>query len=412
MKPLARREQLARTQTTAGDLFEKTRRFTRAREAIAAGLYPYFQPISSSTANTVRVDGHELVMAGSNNYLGYTHDPRVIEAAEAAARTWGTGCTGSRFLNGTLSMHEQLESELAAFCRKEAALVFSTGFQTNLGVIASLAGRGDAIFTDKLDHASIIDGCRLSYADVHRFDHNDVGALRRLLMKTPVETGKLVVVDGVFSMEGDMAALDEIVPLCQDHGARIVVDEAHAVGVLGESGVGASEELGVLDDVDLLVGTFSKAFSSIGGFVAGDEDVIHYVKHHARSLMFSASMPPYAIATVLECLHLMRTEPERRVRVRTHADSMNVRLRAMGFDTGRSITPVVPVVIGDSELTFRFWKRLFEEGVFTNPVVPPAVPEGGGLIRTSYMATHTEEHLERILNAFRTVGRELGIIDG
>ncbi len=410
MKPLAHSEAVPHRATV--DVFDKTRRFTRAREAMAAGLYPYFQAISSSTANTVHIDGHELVMAGSNNYLGYTHDPRVIEAAESAARTWGTGCTGSRFLNGTLSMHEELERELAEFCGKAAALVFSTGFQTNLGVISSLAGRGDVIFTDKLDHASIIDGCRLSYADVHRFDHNDVEALRRLLMKAPPEAGKLVVVDGVFSMEGDLSPLEEIVPLCQEFGARIVVDEAHAVGVLGETGVGASEELGVLDEVDLLIGTFSKAFSSIGGFVAGDDEVLHYVKHHARSLIFSASMPPYALATVLKCLELMREEPERRVRVRTHANYVNAQLRAMGFDTGRSITPVVPVVIGESDRTFMFWKRLFAEGVFTNPVVPPAVPEGGCLIRTSYMATHTEEHLDRVLSAFRTVGREFGMIDG
>ena len=408
MKPVAHDQRPS--ERPAADIFEKTRRFTRAHELMAAGLYPYFRAIAESTANTVTIDGRELVMAGSNNYLGYTHDPRVLEAAEAAARRWGTGCTGSRFLNGTLELHEELERELADFCQKDAAIVFSTGFQTNLGVISSLAGRNDIVFTDKLDHASIIDGCRLSYAGVHRFDHNDVDSLRHQLARASADAGKLVVVDGVFSMEGDLAPLAELVPLCQEYGARILVDEAHSVGVLGESGIGASEELGVLDEVDILIGTFSKAFSSIGGFAAGDEEVMHYVKHHARSLIFSASMPPYALATARKCLELMRTEPERRVLVRTHANRVNAELRAMGFDTGDSITPIVPVVIGEMETTFAFWKRLFEEGVFTNPVVPPAVPDHGCLIRTSYMATHTEEHLDRVLSAFRTVGRELGMI--
>ena len=395
-----------------GDLFDKARGFTRARELQANGFYPYFRAISQSSANTVTIDGQELVMAGSNNYLGYTHDPRVLEAAEEAGRRLGAGCTGSRFLNGTLELHELLEQELAEFCQKEAALVFSTGFQTNLGTIASLVGRDDTVYLDKLDHASIIDGCRLSRGQVRRFEHNDDASLGRQIRNSDPETGKLLVVDGVFSMEGDLAALPELVPLCKQHGVRVLVDEAHAVGVMGEHGIGSSEELGVLEDVDLLVGTFSKSFSSIGGFVAGSEDVIHYVKHHARSLMFSASMPPYAVATVRKCLELIRTEPERRLRVRAIARRINRELMDMGFDTAGTDTPIVPVVTGSVERTFLFWKRLFEEGVFTNPVVPPAVPESSCLIRTSYMATHTDEHVEHVLEAFRKIGRELGMIEG
>ncbi len=395
-----------------GDLFDKARGFTRARELQANGFYPYFRAISQSSANTVTIDGQELVMAGSNNYLGYTHDPRVLEAAEEAGRRLGAGCTGSRFLNGTLELHELLEQELAEFCQKEAALVFSTGFQTNLGTIASLVGRDDTVYLDKLDHASIIDGCRLSRGQVRRFEHNDAASLGRQIRNSDPETGKLLVVDGVFSMEGDLAALPELVPLCKQHGVRVLVDEAHAVGVMGEHGIGSSEELGVLEDVDLLVGTFSKSFSSIGGFVAGSEDVIHYVKHHARSLMFSASMPPYAVATVRKCLELIRTEPERRLRVRAIARRINRELMDMGFDTAGTDTPIVPVVTGSVERTFLFWKRLFEEGVFTNPVVPPAVPESSCLIRTSYMATHTDEHVEHVLEAFRKIGRELGMIEG
>jgi 8-amino-7-oxononanoate synthase len=393
-----------------GDVFRKTYTFTRARETQAAGYYPYFIPIEDSTANEVVVDGHRLVMAGSNNYLGYTHDPRVMEAAAQAAQKYGTGCTGSRFLNGTLDIHEKLEQDLAEFCRKEACLIFSTGFQTNLGMISSLVGRDDMVITDKLDHASIVDGCRLSFGETRRFRHNDVGDLETILKKTDPARGKMVIVDGVFSMEGDVPPLPELVALCKKYQARFVVDEAHAVGILGETGIGASELKGVVDDTDLLVGTFSKSFASIGGYVASEEKVIHYMRHHARSLIFSASMPPYAVATVQKCLDLMKAEPERRQRVLEIAGRMRAEFQRMGFDIGGSETPIVPVILGELEATFVFWKRLFEEGVFTNPVVAPAVPASASLIRTSYMATHTEENLETILGAFKKVGRELGVI--
>ncbi len=392
------------------DVFRKAYAFTRADEARASGFYPYFMPISESGAHEVFVDGHRLVMAGSNNYLGYTHDERVMAAAEEAGRRYGTGCTGSRFLNGTLDIHEKLERDLAEYCRKEAALVFSTGFQTNLGTIASLVGRDDAVITDRLDHASIVDGCRLSFGETRRFRHNDMADLENNLKNVDPRRGKMVVVDGVFSMEGDIAPLGDIVPLCRKYGARLLVDEAHAVGVLGETGVGASEHTGTLDDSDLLVGTFSKSFGSIGGYVAGERSVIEYMKHHARSLIFSASMPPYAVATVQKCLDLIKQEPERRLRVMEISDRMRNEFHTLGFDTGESNTPIVPILVGKLEPTFVFWKRLFEEGVFTNPVVAPAVPESSSRIRTSYMATHTDAHLDEILTAFKKVGREVGLI--
>lgn len=392
------------------DLFQKAYSFTRAKEIQSAGYYPYFLPITWTSANEVEVDGHRLVMAGSNNYLGYTHDPRVMEAAEAAARLYGTGCTGSRFLNGTLEIHEKLERDLAAFNRKEACLLFSTGFQTNLGTISSLVGRDDVVITDKFDHASIVDGCRLSYGETRRFRHNDLEDLATILQKTDPSKGRLVIVDGVFSMEGDVAPLPQLIRVCQEHGARFAVDEAHSVGVLGEDGIGASELKGVVDDCDLLIGTFSKSFASIGGYVAGEAAIVHYMRHHARSLIFSASMPPYAVATVQKCLDLMKEEPERRQRVNQIAERMRNEFRRMGYDTGESETPIVPVIIGELEPTFVFWKRLFQEGVFTNPVVAPAVPPTSSRIRTSYMATHTEENLDRIASAFKKVGRELGII--
>jgi 8-amino-7-oxononanoate synthase len=394
------------------DLFEKARVYDRPHKYQVRGLYPYFRAIRETKAETVFIDGHELVMAGSNNYLGYTHDPRVLEAAAATALRYGSSCSGSRFLNGTLELHEQLETELADFTQKEAALVFSTGFQTNLGTISCLIDADDVVVIDKLVHASILDGARLTRGQVRRFNHNDMGGLERTLAGIENGCGRLVAVDGMFSMEGDVAPLREIVPLCRRYGARLLVDEAHAVGVLGERGIGTAEELGVLDETDLIVGTFSKAFASIGGFVAGEKKVIQYIKHHARSLIFSASMPPYAIATVRKTLELIRAEPERRVRVRAIADRVRAGLKDMGFDTAGSITPVVPVVTGDLENTFAFWKRLFEEGVFTNPVIPPAVPPDSCLIRTSYMATHTDEHVERILEAFRKVGLEFGMVTG
>ena len=392
------------------DIFRKAKAYTRHKDAQAAGLYPYFIPISESTANTVIVDGKTLVMAGSNNYLGYTHDPRVMEAAKQAVDRFGAGCTGSRFLNGTLDMHVKLESDLAEFCGKEAALVFSTGFQTNLGTLSTLIGRDDVVVIDKLDHASIVDGCRLAFGETRRFRHNDMQNLESILSSIDSGRGRLVAVDGVFSMEGDIAPLEDILAITRRYGAGLLVDEAHSVGVLGEGGSGAAEEVGVRDEVDLLVGTFSKSFGSIGGYVAGSEAVIGYLKHHARSLIFSASMPPSAVATVQKTLDLMKEEPERRKQVRDIADFMRKEFQGMGMDTGPSETPIVPLLVGDLETTFKFWKGLMHQGVFINPVIPPAVPETSCLLRTSYMATHTQEHLDTILTSVKKVARELGLI--
>ena len=391
-------------------LFDKCYRYTTAREVQATGFYPYFRAIEESHDTEVVVDGHTKVMVGSNNYLGLTHHPKVLAAAEDALRRYGSGCTGSRFLNGTLDLHEKLETELAAYLKKEAALVFSTGFQTNLGVIGALAGRNDHIFSDKLNHASIIDASRLSFGTVHRYGHNDMEGLERQLKKVGDAPGKLIITDGIFSMEGDIADLPAITSLAEVHGAKVMVDDAHAFGVLGRTGAGTAEHFGLEDDVDLIVTTFSKSLASIGGVVAGPEPVIHYLKHHARPLIFSASMPPSAVATVLAALRVLRDEPERLEALWRNTRRMQEGLRELGYDIGGSETPVVPVVIGELDRMLVFWKELFDAGVFTNPVTPPAVPEDSCRLRISLMATHTDEHVDRVLEAFAEVGRQMEVI--
>jgi 8-amino-7-oxononanoate synthase len=395
------------------DLFARCRRFTLAKEVQAAGLYPYFLPITGSEGTEVVVDGTRRIMLGSNNYLGLTHDPRVLEKAEQAARRYGSGCTGSRLLNGTLDLHEMLEAELAAFMGKEAALVFSTGYQTNLGVIAALAHRGDAVILDKLDHASIVDGAKLSGATVYRYSHADAAALSRKLERAHRELpagGKMVIVDGLFSMEGDVADLPAMLPICRRYGARLAVDEAHSVGVMGETGAGVHEHFRVTAACDVLLGTFSKSFACIGGFAAGDEAVIAYIKHHARAFIFSAAMPPFAVATVRECLRILRAEPELRERLWRNRERLKSGLDALGFDTGTSTTPVVPIVVGDSARTFLFWRALFDAGVYTNPVIAPAVPEGASRIRTSVMASHTDALIDEALEKIHRAGRQVGLI--
>jgi 8-amino-7-oxononanoate synthase len=391
------------------DLFEKCYGFTEAKEAIAAGYYPYFIPLTENEGSVATFRGHRLIMCGSNNYLGLTTDPRVRQAAIDAIKRYGTSCTGSRFLNGTLEMHEQLERELAEYVGKEAALVFSTGMQVNLGTISALTGRGDYIILDKEDHASIVDGAKLSYGETRRFAHQDMDELERLLAKLPPEKGKLVVVDGLFSMEGDIAPLPEMVPLCKKYGARLMVDDAHAIGVLG-GGRGTAAHYGITDQVDLIMSTFSKSFASLGGFVAGDEPVIHYIKHHARSFLFSASIPPSNAAAALAALHIMCDEPERIERLKENADYMRQGYRQLGFDIGNSTTPVIPIVIGDRDLTLLSWRMLFDAGVFVNPVLSPGVQPGRELLRTSYMATHTREQLDQVLGTFEQVGKQLGLI--
>jgi 8-amino-7-oxononanoate synthase len=391
------------------DIFEKCYGFTTAKEAIAAGIYPYFLALTGSEGTEAIYQGQRLIMCGSNNYLGLTTHPKVRAAAEAAIRKYGTSCTGSRFLNGTLEMHEQLERELAAFVNKEAALVFSTGMQTNLGTISALVSRGDVVILDKDDHASIVDGARLSWGETKRFRHNDMKDLEHVLSGIPAQKGKLVVVDGLYSMGGDIAPLPEIAPLCKKYGARLMVDDAHAMGVLG-GGRGTAAHFGMTGQVDIIMSTFSKSFASLGGFIAGDEPVVHYIKHFARSLIFSASIPPSNTAAALAALEVMRTEPERIQRLHEIADYMRKSYQQLGFNTLQSTTPVIPILIGDTMKTIMVWKMLFDSGVFVNPVITPGVPAGQELLRTSYMATHTNEQLDRVLSTFEQVGKQVGLI--
>ncbi|HNZ00952.1 MAG TPA: aminotransferase class I/II-fold pyridoxal phosphate-dependent enzyme [Anaerolineaceae bacterium] len=391
------------------DIFEKCYAFQDAREAIARGVYPYFIPMTENEGSETVFHGRRLIMCGSNNYLGLTTHPKVREAAIRAVERFGTSCTGSRFLNGTLELHEQLEHELAEWVGKEAALVFSTGMQTNLGTVSALVGRGDVVILDKDDHASIVDGARLGYGKLERFIHNDMNHLERVLQSIPDTVGRLIVVDGLFSMEGDLADLPNIVPLAKKYGARIMVDDAHGMGVLG-GGKGTAAHFGLTNDVDLIMSTFSKSFASLGGFIAGDDDVVHYIKHHARALIFSASIPAGNAAAALAALQVMREEPERIFRVNQIAEKMRAGFRSLGFDIGHSVTPVIPIIIGDDERTFLFWRALFDAGVFVNPVISPAVPPGRQLLRTSYMATHTDEQLDRVLEIFSVVGKQLGVI--
>jgi len=391
-------------------LFDKCKSFTRAREVQAAGLYPYFKPISHSEDTIVMIEGKPRIMMGSNNYLGLTHHPQVLAAAKAALERYGSGCTGSRFLNGTLDLHEQLESELAEFFAKEACLVFSTGYQANLGLISGLVGRGDVVFLDKLDHASIVDGAKMSHGETVRFNHGDLAGLDRRLQRVPAGTGLMIVVDGVFSMEGDIADVPGLLKVAQKYGAALAIDDAHAVGVIGPKGDGTAAHYDLVDEVDLIVGTFSKSLASIGGFVAGSETVIHFLRHHARPLIFTAALPPSNTAGVLEALHIMQREPERREQLWANARMLQDGLRSLGFDIGPTETPIVPVLIGPLESTFLFWRKLFDAGVFTNPVVPPAVPPSQCRLRTSLMATHTRDQIEQALDTFARLGKELGVV--
>jgi 8-amino-7-oxononanoate synthase len=391
------------------DIFEKCYGFTQAKEAIAAGIYPYFLPLTDSEGTEAIYKGRRLIMCGSNNYLGLTTHPKVRAAAEEAIRKYGTSCTGSRFLNGTLEMHEELERELAKFVNKEAALVFSTGMQTNLGTISALVSRGDVVILDKDDHASIVDGARLSWGETKRFRHSDMKDLEHVLSSIPEQKGKLVVVDGLYSMGGDIAPLPEIAPLCKKYGARLMVDDAHAIGVLG-GGRGTAAHYGMTEQVDIIMSTFSKSFASLGGFIAGDEPVVHFVKHFARSMIFSASIPPSNAAAALAALEVMRTEPERIQRLHEIAEYMRKSYRQLGFNTLHSTTPVIPILIGDTMKTVMVWKMLFDNGVFVNPVLSPGVPVGQELLRTSYMATHTNEQLDRVLSVFEQVGKQVGLI--
>ncbi|MBI5961176.1 MAG: aminotransferase class I/II-fold pyridoxal phosphate-dependent enzyme [Chloroflexi bacterium] len=395
------------------DIFEKTLKFTRAREAMELGLYPFFQPLQNSDATTATFRGKEVVMIGSNNYLGLTTHPKVKAAAMQALEQFGTSCTGSRFLNGTLEFHLELDRRLAKFVGKEAAIVFSTGYQTNVGTISAIVQRGDYAIIDKDDHASIVDGCFLargmSQADMRRFSHNDPDSLEAVLSKLPADSGKLVVVDGVYSMGGDIAPLPRLVEICKKYGARIMVDDAHSLGVLAK-GRGTAAHFGLTDEVDLIMGTFSKSLASIGGFIAGDEQTIHYIQHFARAFAFSASLPASNAAAALAALEIIENEPEHVQRLWDNAEYTRAGLRRLGYDTGTSNTPVIPLIIRDEYRTVLAWHALIEEGVYTNPVVTPGVPPTESLLRTSYMATHTTDHLDRALRALEIVGHNLDLI--
>lgn len=391
------------------DIFEKCYQYTQAKDTMAEGFYPYFIPLNENEGTEVEFEGQRLLMCGSNNYLGLTTHPKVREAAIDAINRYGTSCTGSRFLNGTLALHEQLESALADYVGKESALVFSTGMQVNLGTISSLIGRSDVVVLDKDDHASIIDGARLGHGKIERYRHNDMEHLERVLKSIPGNLGKLIVVDGVFSMGGDLADLPAIIPLAKKYNVRVMVDDAHGMGVTGR-GHGTAAQFGLTDQVDLIMSTFSKSFASLGGFVAGSEDIIHFIKHNARALIFSASIPAPNAAAAFAALEIMRSEPERVIRVNAIAEKMRQELGDMGYNVGESVTPIVPVIIGDDTKTFQTWKRLFKNGVFVNPVISPGVPQGMQLLRTSYMATQTDVQIDNALEIFRKVGMEMDLI--
>lgn len=393
------------------DLFDKCRNFTEAQEAIKGGWYPYFKAIQSGAETSVIIDNQKFVMIGSNNYLGLTQHPKVLEAAKKAIDQYGSGCTGSRFLNGTLALHEELETRLANFMKREAVLTFSTGFQTNLGVISSLIGKDDLLFADRDNHASLVDGSRLAFGKTVKYRHGDMDDLERVLKMYKDIPGKLIAADGVFSMGGDILNLPRIVELGKTYNAKIYVDDAHSIGVLGAHGRGTAEHYGLEDKVDLVMGTFSKSFASLGGFVAGDAIVVDYIKHHARSLIFSASMPPASVAATIAALDIIENEPERRERLWKITNRMKTNYHEMGFNTGNSQTPVIPIIIGDDMTTFRFWQELWKNRIFANPVISPAVPPGMSLIRTSYMATHTDEEMDYVLETFRKIGKSLGVIE-
>ncbi len=394
------------------DLFDKITKDSQmriVRMAREQGIYPYFKPLSETEGTEVVVDGHRLIMIGSNNYLGLTTNKHVRESAINAIEKFGTSCTGSRFLNGTLELHKELERRLAKFMGKEAALIFGTGYQANLGAITALMGKDDLVIADKEIHASLVDAIQMAGCKMKRYRHNDMNDLERLL-KENADAPKMVIVDGVYSMGGDLAPVPEIADLCKKYGARFFVDDAHGLGVMGDGGRGTHFHFNRVDDVDVVMGTFSKSFASLGGVIAGSREVIDYIQHHARSLIFSASMPPANVATVLACLDVVEADPSYVAQVHKQSAKVRTALRGMGFNCGDSVTPIVPVIIGSEMNTIFAWKAFYEHGVYVNPVLPPGVPPNKSLLRTSYMATHTDEQIERIIKAFKEVGTRIGLI--
>ncbi len=392
-------------------LLEKCYMFKDAEKYMDMGLYPYFLPINRVIDNKAIVDGKELIMVGSNNYLGLAQNKTVIESAQKALREYGSSTCGSRFLNGTLTLHTELEEKLAEFMGFDAALAFSTGFQTNLGIIPSLVTEDDTIVIDQYAHASLIDACMLSRGKLLRFRHNSPSHLKKVIQQARNQSeGILVVVDGVYSMEGDIANLREIVPIAKENDCAIFVDDAHGIGVLGENGRGTVEHFGLIDQVDLIMGTFSKSLASLGGFVVANSRIIHFIKHISRPFIFSASISPANVGAVLGSLSIIKSEPWRRKRLIEISLNMNRQFKEMGFNVGSSETPIIPVIIGNIETTLMMWKKLIEYGVFTNPIVAPAVPPNRCMIRTSYTATISDEELAIVADAFQKAGKDLGII--
>ncbi len=391
------------------NLYDKCKNFTEAKRIQKLGFYPFFRIISSEQDTEVIVNGKKTLMLGSNSYLGLTNHPKVKEASIKAIKKYGTGCAGSRFLNGTLDIHIELEEKLAELVGKDSALAYSTGFQANLGALSTIVSRGEYLITDKLDHASIIDGCRLSYGKMLRFNHNDMNDLERVL-KNIKDTPKLIVVDGIFSMEGDIANLPKICELAEKYNAQVMSDDAHALGVIGKNGSGTGDHFGLTDQVDIIMGTFSKSLASIGGFIAGNEVLMHYLKHFSRPLIFSASLPPASAASVIAAIEIMKSEPERIDKLWKNTYKMLKGFKEMGYDIGVSETPIIPLHVGDMMTAFKMWKMLADEGVFINPVIPPAVPPTDCLIRTSFMSTHTDKQLDIALDKFEKIGKKLEII--
>ncbi len=396
-------------------IFHKCYEFTEAETARSSGIYPYFKPITRSQGSKVYIGGRELLMMGSNNYLGLANDPRLKEAAEQVVERYGTSCSGSRFMNGTLDLHEELEGQLAEFVGRESAVCFSTGYQTNLGALSALLGRGDHVISDKFNHASILDGIFLAdgtkkKVTLHRYKHNNAADLERILQHIPEDAAKLIVTDGVFSMEGDIAELPKIMELARRYRAGVYIDEAHAIGVIGNTGKGTAEHHGMDQQPDLVMCTFSKSFGSIGGFVAGSSILMDYIKHFARSLIFSASMPPANIAAVMKALEIMKQEPERITSLQENARKLREGFTSIGFNIGHSETAIIPLVISDNQKTFMFWKALFDRDIYVNPVIHPAVPPNRSLIRCSCMSIHTDEELDRFLQVSLEEGKKLGVI--
>jgi len=392
-------------------LKQKMLSYTLPQQIQKMGLYPFFRTIESEQDTVVKIDGKDVLMFGSNSYLGLTNHPKLKEASIKAIEKYGSGCAGSRFLNGTLDIHLELEEKLAKYVGKPGALVFSTGYQVNLGVISSIPGRHDYLILDDLDHACIIDGARLSFAKVMKYSHNDMDSLEKALGRCEPDKIKLIIVDGVFSMEGDIAKLPEIVRLAEKYNANIMVDDAHGLGVLGKNGCGTADHFGLTDKVDLIMGTFSKSLASIGGFIAADLDTINYLKHNARSLIFSASIAPANAASVIAAVDLIQEEPERIKHLWDNTHYAMAALNAAGFDTGHSVTPIIPILIRDDYKTFQLTKLALERGVFVNPVVSPAVPSTSSLIRYSLMATHTLEQIDKSVEVLSKIAHEIGVFD-